>query len=230
MLILIIKKHLNYCPNHKNLLQYKSMNKSRVKKYLSLAILAAYILLICLILVKPASAYTGSIAIFPALTGGPDHRTNSNFEINTENNNPAWQTTSLNYVESVVIQTNPGIKSHLIISEYPQGDNIAFSFTVPQPFQDALVNATVYFWGPDVDTLQITHQHQGLPDDLLNATKVKPIQRNANNDVLWYFTTSSFSDFYLTKINKGVNTNIPTFALLSLSAMCLSAYLVLRKN
>jgi len=206
------------------------MQKSKVKKCLSLAILAIYILLICLILVKPASAYTGSIAIFPALTGGPDHRTNSNFEINTEDNNPFWQTTSLNYVESVVIQTNPAIKSHLIISEYPQGNNIAFSFTVPQPFQEALVSATIYFWGPDVDSLQIYHEHTGEPTELLNATKVEPIQRNTDNNVLWYFTTNSFSSFYLNKINNGVNQKLPTFALFGLSAMCLSAYLVLRKN
>jgi hypothetical protein len=200
------------------------------KKFISIISLIVFVALGFFIYSVPCQAYTGSIAIFPALTGGPDHKTVSNIEINTEDHNPYWQTIDLNYVESVVIETDPPIKSHLLISEYPDGDSVAFSFTVPQPFQDALVSARVYFWGPDVTNLQIWHQHQGEPDTQLTAIRIEPTQRNANNQVLWYFTTDTFSNFFIKQMPPRVHTELPIFTIITLSIISLSALLVLKKN
>lgn len=213
------------------------MNKSKIKKYFGLAIITVYLLLSCVISAKPVAAYTGSIGVFPALTDGPNHVTVTNIDINTESQNPAWVTTNLNYVQSVVIETNPPVNTHLLIKEYPSGDTVAFSFIVNQPFQDALVRATVYFWGPDVASLQIYHQHSGAPDELINATKIEPVQRNADNNVLWSFTTYSFSDFYLSKEffnsfnnNPGQLNNGALASFIFLGLISFSSYFVLRKN
>jgi hypothetical protein len=206
-----------------------------IKKYLKLAILAIYILLSFLILTKPAAAYTGSIAIFPALTDGPDHTTITNIDIDTESQNPVRVTTNLNYVQSIVIETNPPVDTHLLIKEYPSGESVAFSFIVNQPFQDALVSATIYFWGPDVDSLQISHDHNGIITPI-SATKIQPVEKNAENNILWSFTTTSFSDFFTSDnfLNRHNRPNpLANWAMLSyigLCLMCLSTYFVLRKN
>src|SRR4030042_1852883 len=91
---------------------------------------------------SPVLAYTGGISVFPPLINGPKHKTVTNIPIETDQGNPQMIITSLNYVEAVIIETDPTIKSHLLISEYPADDDLAFSFTVPKPFQDALVQAT----------------------------------------------------------------------------------------
>src|SRR4030042_3414330 len=198
------------------------MNILKAKKYFRLAILAICLLLSCLIWIKPANAYTGSIAIFPALTDGPDHTTVFNFDVNTNSQNPVTVTTNLNYVQSIVNETNPPLNSHILIKEYPSGESVAFSFIVNQPFQDALVQATIYFWGPDVDSLQVYHEHGDEPAELINATKIDPIQRNADNNVLWSFTTYSFSDFYTSpnffnSITKATNRQLPILGMIILS-------------
>lgn len=206
------------------------MNMRNINRIICIISLATIVVLGFFVWVLPCQAYTGSIAIFPALSGGPDHKTVSNIDINTEEHNPYYQDVSLNYVKAIFIETNPTINSHLLISEYPSGDSVAFSFTVPKPFQDALVSATVYFWGPDVSSLQIWHQHQGEPDTQLTAIKVEPEQRNADGNVLWYFTTTSFSTFFTSESPIKINTSLPIYTIVGLVVATLSALFVLKKN
>ncbi len=177
----------------------------------------------------PVLAYTGGISVFPPLVGGPEHKTVSNFDVDTTENNPQSITTGLNYVESVVITTNPVINSHLLISEYPAGDELAFSFTVPKPFQDALVSATINFWGPDVPEMQIWHVHQDEAPVLITATRVEPPQTNSDGNVLWSFTTTKFSDFFTNKFNKKVNDGLPMVYFAGLLGCSLVAIFFFRK-
>ena len=183
-----------------------------------------------IMLASPAKAYTGGVSIFPPLLGGPDHKTVTNFPINTNDANPQSVITNLNYVQAVVIETNPLIKSHLLISEYPSGDDLAFSFTVPKPFQDALIRAHIYFWGPDVETLQIWHIHKDETPVLITANRVEPVITNPEGDVLWVFTTTSFSDFFTSKFDKKVNNGLPLIYFSALIICCFGAAVFFKKT
>jgi hypothetical protein len=204
----------------------KSIQKMIVVRAITVIIIVSYFL----IPFFPAQAYTGGISVFPPLANGPEHKTVSNFPVDTRNNNPQLIHTDLNFVESVIIETDPSIKSHLLISEYPDGDSLAFSFTVPKPFQDALVSATIFFWGPDIENMSITHVHQDEDPTQIPAVKVQPTQTNDNGDILWYFTTPSFSDFFLSNFTKKINTDLPYMQMVILLALCLSTIYVFKND
>ena len=153
-----------------------------------------------IVLACPVFSYSGGFAVVPPLAGGPGSNTVSNFDIDTRVTNPQTIVTNLNYVQQVIIQTSTPERGNLLITENPSSGQIdpsSFSFSVPQKIQDALVSATVYFWGPDQPTLLMTHVHQGVATEVLTATRVSPEQRDAQGRVLWTFTTTSFSEFIM---------------------------------
>ncbi|MFQ5620489.1 MAG: hypothetical protein ACE5FT_01445 [Candidatus Nanoarchaeia archaeon] len=156
-------------------------------------------LLVALLCISPVAAYTGTFGVMPPLSPGPSKTTNTKFELDTEDSNPQTIITNLIYVQSIVVETNPEHEAPLHVKERPEGGSVAFSITVPKPINDDLVEATIFFWGPDVPTLTITHDHNGAPPVVLSATKVQPTQTNSDGNVLWSITVNSFSDFYTSK-------------------------------
>lgn len=155
-------------------------------------------LFLALFLAQAAFAYSGSFATMPALPGGPATNTITNFDIDTRTNNPQTINTNLDYVYQVIIETSTPEKSNLLITENPSSGQQApgsFSFTVPQRIQDALVSATIYFWGPNQETLTIEHVHQGTTTEYLTATKASPETTDGQGRILWMITTTSFSEF-----------------------------------
>ena len=181
-------------------------------------------------------AYTGTYGILPPPVGGPGSVTVTNFDIDTKANNPQTIPINLYFVQSIVIETNPEIKSNLLIKEYPEGSAQAFDIIVPQPAQDALVQAVVYVWAPDAETLVVQHEHQGEPTIYENANKVLPEISDGSGNVLWSFTVTSFSSFSLLEsITDSVQKNYPwqgaNGAMLAvILASTLMAPLALRRN
>ncbi len=155
------------------------------------------LILLLIVLLGSASveAYTGSFALMPAAAGGPDHTTVSNFDIDTGSANPQMIVLDLNFIESIIIETSEPISGPLLVKEEPEGEQPAFSFTVPQKINDVLIQATVFMWGPDVESLSINHIHNNEPPVAIEATKVQPLEYDENGNVLWRFTTPSFSEF-----------------------------------
>lgn len=155
------------------------------------------VLMVALLLGGSAEAYTGSFALMPAAAGGPDHTTVENFDLDTGAANPQMIVLDLHFVESIIIETSEPVSGPLLVKEEPEGEQPAFSFTVPQKVNDVLIQATVFFWGPDVDSLSINHLHHNEPPIAIVATKVQPLEYDENGNVLWRFTTPSFSEFYV---------------------------------
>lgn len=159
-----------------------------------------------------ALAYTGAYGIMPAFMGGPDSSYVTQFDIDTENG-PATISANLYYVHSLVIETDRELESHILIKEYPTGGESTFDIIVPQPVQNALVSATVFIWGPDVDTLTIRHEHQGDETQYVSGVKVDPVVTNSDGNVLWSFTVTSFSTFsYFNPLAQDASWNLLTIA------------------
>ncbi|HEC65937.1 MAG TPA: hypothetical protein ENI23_11650, partial [bacterium] len=189
-------------------------------------LLIAFIFIVLpLLYPKLVSAYTGSFSIFPPASGGPEHTNVTKFGVNTNLSNPQTISIDLFYVEKITIETDGGQTGPLLIKEHKTGSNIAFSITIPKKIQDSLITATVYFWGPDVDTLQIWHQHKNEDPVLINAIKVEPETTNEDGSVLWSFTTTSFSSFYVDKIQTSsiLDKDIPWIPLIILVTLAISA-------
>ncbi|MBI4146149.1 hypothetical protein HY489_02310 [Candidatus Woesearchaeota archaeon] len=185
------------------------------------------------IIATSVTAYSGSFATTPPLPGGPNSNTVTNFDVDTRNgNNPQTLQTNLNYVYQIIIQTTTPITSNLLITENPssgQSGDGSFSFTVPQRLQDELVQATIYFWGPDQATLTVDHVHQGQTTETLTAARAEPPQTDAQGRVLWVITTTSFSEFFPNGVPAPIRDNAPFYTYMAIVAIAaLSATLLFK--
>lgn len=185
----------------------------------------------------PVSAYTGVYVISPNVVGGPQHVTVTQFDVNTENTNFTTSIeTNLTYVQSITIQTDKEMDSHVLIKEYPAGSDQTFDIIVPQPLQNALVSATVTILAPNVDELLVRHEHQGEPTTFEPATKLQPIEPDANGNVLWQFTVTSFSSFTFMGTSAQVQYVRQSMSFAGMLGLCLLACtaivapLALRRN
>ena len=170
------------------------------------------ILILMLLFIPNAFAYSGSFATIPSLPGGPTSNTITQFEINTKTDNPQTIYSNLDYVYQIIIQTSTPVKSTLLITENPSSGQQApgsFAFSVPQPVQDALTSATIYFWGPNQESLTIEHVHQGITTEQLTATQVSPQTTDGQGRILWTITTTSFSEFIPTGLPQTPRSNTP---------------------
>lgn len=185
--------------------------------------------------ISSASAYTGSYGILPSPVGGPSHITVTNFNVSTTNGTDIV-IMNLGYIYSMEIETSPDIDSHILVKEYPSGQGKTFEVIVPQPLQNALVQATVYVWAPDSENLVVEHDHKGAPLSYENATKVDPEITDGNGNVLWQFTVTSFSSFtFMESVHDKVSRETPwagrnAIYLLLILAATVTAPLVLRQR
>ena len=184
-------------------------------------------LLVGVLIAGSVDAYTGGFSVIPAIIGGPDHTTVSNFDLNTETTNPQMITPDMNYIHTLIIETSEPITSPLLIKEEPDGEVPAFSITVPSKVQDVLVQATIFFWGPNVDSLTIIHDHNGAEPYPETATKVQPVETDASGRVLWRMTVSSFSDFYVAREKQ--QRDFPLFPLLFITLASISCCLLFKE-
>jgi len=144
-------------------------------------------ILIFTLLASPVgvSAYTGVYGIFPPAVGGPGSVTVTNFDLDTTSG-PATIAMNLYYVQSITIETNEPISSHILIKEYPEGSETAFDIIVPQPVQDALIQATIYVWAPDSSSLVVQHEHNNEPtifETIADSMQTKTLWNMSN--MLW---------------------------------------------
>ena len=206
-----------------------------MKSFQTITLSSVCALLGAFFVVAPAHAYTGSYGILPAPAQGPDSVTVINVDVDTETFNPQAIYVGGSYVEWITIETDPAMVSNILVKEYPPLEGDTFDIIVPQPLQNALVQATVYVWAPDGESLTIEHDHQGEPIVYETATKVLPEQTDGNGNVLWVFTVSSFSSFTLIDSTGAQNTSIPLdmtnmITLLVIALGSVVAPLGLRKN
>ncbi|RJP56761.1 MAG: hypothetical protein C4541_11565 [Candidatus Auribacter fodinae] len=186
-------------------------------------------------MVPMAFAYSGGFATSPPLLGGPSSNTITNFDLDTREDNPQTIVTNLDFVQRVIIETATGIKSHILITENPSSGQLSpgsFSFTVPQKVQDELVRATIYFWGPDQETLLVDHIHQGQTTEQIAAVRAAPEQTDAQGRVLWVITTTSFSEFIPLGTTEAQDRNIIPFVIYAalIALATLSAIVLLRTD
>jgi len=174
-------------------------------------------------------AYTGGYSVLPSIPGGPGNTNVDRFDIDTTGTNPQTISVGMGYVEAVVVQTSSGVTGNLLVKEEPTGDSPTFSFTVQKKIEDELVQATVFFWAPDTSPLVITHQHANDPPTQVYATKVTPNQQDSDGNVLWYFTTTTFSEFAI-KPDYREPRPFPVAAAILLALISLSACVMLRRQ
>lgn len=184
------------------------------------------VLALC-VFASPSSAYTGSFAVMDPIPGGPAHTTVTNFALDTRTTNPQFLLTDLDYVYSVSVQTGSGQVGPFLIKE-ESGSDPAFSFTVPQKINDDLVQAVITIWAPDTPTLSITHVHKGTPV-VVEASKVGDGQADASGNVLWQFTVTSFSEFYVGEYQRRGRGD-PTIPLVVIVVFSLSACVLFSDN
>lgn len=188
------------------------------------------LVLLCLVSIPVAFAYTGSFAFAPALTGGPDTKTTTMFDVDTGVENPQELLTDLNFVYKIIVETSEPESGPLHVKEYPDGDDPAWDIIVPKKLNDVLIKATIYFWGPSTGTtMTIVHQHAGEPDEYLTATIVSPTVLDASGRALWVFETTSFSSFYVNH-KPDHSLNLP-YLFITLITLCSALpVVVLRRN
>jgi hypothetical protein len=176
-------------------------------------------------------AYTGNFAFSPPLTGGPDTKETTVFDVDTETSNPQTIITDLNFVYKIIIETTSGQTGPLHVKEYPDGDDPAWDIIVTKPINDDLVKATIYFWAANSTntTMTVIHQHTGEPDIILTAYKVSPATTDSTGRILWYFETTSFSTFFVNKKPER-ELSIPYAYIGLLMIFSLSACILLRKK
>ncbi len=184
-------------------------------------------LILIVMMTTPVYAYTGSFGIVPTAIG-PDKKTETKFDIDTETTNPQEIITDLFYVYKIIIETVSGQTGPLHIKEYETGEDPAFDIIIPKPINDDLVKATIYIWGPDDPTLTIYHYHTGEPTYTIEATKVSPTVTRADGMVLWYFETTSFSSFFINKPRPP--QQFPLVPVIILTLLSAVPCLVLRKS
>jgi hypothetical protein len=173
--------------------------------------------------------YTGSFALLPPASPGPDNTDVDVFFVNTATSNPQYIDIDMSYVYAVEITTNGSVAGALIVTERPTSWSPHFSFTVPKKVQEALIEATIYLWAPDNQSLEIWHDHQGDDPYLTTGTKVDPEQTDGNGNVLWSITVYSFSDFYVEEPEKP-ETSVPVVPLFIIGLCALSGcFFVARK-
>jgi len=173
-------------------------------------------------------AYSGGYGILPALINGPDKKEMNKFDITTDLTNPQTIVTDLTYIYQVTIATSTPESGNLMIIENPTGDEESFSFSVPKKIQDSMLWAEILFWAPNTETLSVTHVHNSGDPKILTGTKIEPVTPNANGDVLWSITTTSFSEFYLSAMATDYQKNWPTFSLILLIICSASAVILFR--
>lgn len=134
--------------------------------------------LICLIVIisafialEPAMAYTGIFGVFPAVKNGPSGITITQFDFDTTSGLPASITTNLFYLQSLIIETSPGMVGSFIVKEYPVGSSQRFDIIVTEEVQDALINATLFVWAnAEEEDSRITICHIGEFEQTPNRT------------------------------------------------------------
>lgn len=127
--------------------------------------------LICLIVIisafivsEPVMAYTGIFGVFPPIENGPSSITVHEFTFDTTGGLPASITTNLFYLQSVIIETSPGMVGSFIVKEYPAGNSQRFDIIVSDEVQGALINATLFVWAnveAEEEPAKITICHKG---------------------------------------------------------------------
>ncbi len=189
-----------------------------------------------LILIVQASlvyAYTGSFAFTPPLPGGPISNDITNFNVDFTAYETEIIEANLDFIKEVHIILNENLNNiALKIAENPssgQTSDGSFSFNLPQKAQDALVEATIYFWGGDVPSITIEHVHNGEVTEILTAERAEPEQQDSDGRILWKVKTYSFSDFYIGG-KRTIKKEIPTVHILLLLFSTVSACILLRSN
>ncbi len=187
--------------------------------------------LFAVLFVNVATAYTGSFVFSPPLTGGPDTKETTKFDVDTVTSNPQEIITDLNFVYKIIIETVSGQTGPLHVKEYPDGDDPAWDIIVPKKINDDLIKATIYFWAPSdsAATITVIHQHTGEPDVTLIATRVSPEVSDGAGRVLYVFETTSFSSFFVNKKHER-NLQVPYIALTLLTVCSLLPAALLRKH
>jgi hypothetical protein len=169
----------------------------------------------------PVSAYSGAFAIFPASSVlGSDV---ARFEVRAEENSPFVINTDLSYLYKVEITLSKKRNGNLTVIE----DNGSFSITVNEPIQKDMLEAKLYIWAPNADSLSIIHSHEGETDVILYGTKVTPQVTRENGDVLWVVTTPSFSEFHIEQKSL-VNLSTAILPLLLVALMSYSCHRMFR--
>jgi len=184
------------------------------------------VLVVSLFFISPVYAYTGSFSIWPPFAGNADQVIEM-YEIDTTIENPQILVVGMNVVEELTIETTIPLTAPILITESPKKESYSFSVNVPMTVQNELVSATIYFWGPDIDYLEIAHNHPGNDPEMLEATKIN--SDGEDGLALWKFTTYSFSDFYLEQPQEN-NRGLPFLSILSLLGVTIIALFVLRRD
>jgi len=148
------------------------------------------ILIAAILLCSVAFAHSDSVSILP-----PVHGAMEQFHIDITSS-PQTILTDMTYVHSITILTTTAQNGPLLVREEPLGEGTLFSLTAPQSIEDDLIKATIQFWGADVPSLQIIHDHTGEDPYTVEAIRIVPDQTNFEGNVLWEITVPSFSDFY----------------------------------
>jgi len=90
----------------------------------------------------------------------------------------------------------------------------------------------VLLWSPDNKAMTVWHYHGNASPMLIIGRKVNPMEKNSAGDVLWEFTTNSFSEFYINAPRPVLisQSSIPYLPLILIMLGSISSYALFKED